>query len=108
MINKVIKIRKFKKFDTETICTLIRDTYKKFNKNEGTKEAVKNYINHYDPKNIDIKELVKRFAGIPISFVAVDKDNIIGVIRGFENRIVNLFVNGKYHNNMIITIALLE
>lgn len=37
----------------------------------------------------------------PIFFLAIDKQKIVGMIRGTENRIINLFVLGSYHGKGI-------
>lgn len=95
-----IKIRKFKNSDTEETALLISKTFARFNKREGSKKAVQGYIDFYDPrKNIDV--IRKLFTRAEIFFVAIDKNKIVGMIRGKKNRIINLFVNGEYHNKGI-------
>ena len=74
------------------VCRLVYETYKKYNSKEGPKKAINKYLSHYDPGKIDLEEMKKRFARVPVNFIAEKNDSIIGVIRGWDTRIVNLFV----------------
>lgn len=94
----MVRIRKFKISDTYDVVSLISETFAKYNKNEGTKEAIKRYIEHFNPKKNSIK---KSFLKTSIFFVAIEKEKIVGVVRGNKNRIVNLFVKGRYHGKGI-------
>ncbi|MDD2758339.1 MAG: GNAT family N-acetyltransferase [Patescibacteria group bacterium] len=42
---------------------------------------------------------MEKFKKTQIFFVAIDRNKIIGLIRGNPGKIVNLFVDGKYHHN---------
>ena len=99
-MSKMIKIRKLKSKDVYAAALLVRDTYRAYNHSEGSKQAVQNYINQYDP-NINFESLQRRFKRTPICFVAIDESAIIGMIRGFEDRLINLFVDGGYHRKGI-------
>ncbi len=95
-----MNIRRYKLSDARKVAEVISSTFGKFNNKEGTKEAVNRYITNYSPKK-DVKELQHSFERTPIHFVAIDKTRIIGMIRGNKNRVVNLFVFGKYHGKGI-------
>lgn len=92
-----MKIRKFKLEDTEEIARLVKVTFKKFSKNDGSKKAVETYINKYN----NLEKLKLKFKDSPIFYIAEDKEKIIGIIRGDENRIGNFFVLEKYQNQNI-------
>jgi GNAT superfamily N-acetyltransferase len=96
-----IAIRKFKDSDTEETSLLISNTFAEFNNKEGSKKAIQNYIDMYNSKITDIKYIKNNFFRTDIFFVATHKNKIVGMIRGKENRIINLFVDGKYHNRGI-------
>jgi GNAT superfamily N-acetyltransferase len=94
----MITIRKFKISDTKKTALLIRETFLKFNNKEGVKKGVENYLSYFSTeKSENFKKIQNIFINSPIFFVAVEKDKIIGIIRGRKDRIVNLFVDGKYH-----------
>jgi len=92
-----ISIRKFRIQDTKEAAKLILKTYGKFCSGDATEEANLRYLTQYDTRQNKIAELEKKFRRTKISFVAVVNNSVIGVIRGDEKRIWNLFVNGNYH-----------
>lgn len=96
----MIIIKKFKIIDTVPVAKIVSSTFKRYNKQEGTKEGVNRFINFYNPEN-NIEKLKLIFSKSEIFFVAVDNKKIVGMIRGGKNRVVNLFVNGKYHKSGI-------
>ncbi len=99
--NKILtmfKLRKFKKEDTKVVALLIKNTFKKFNGNECKERgAVQRYLDIYDLEKKGQKEILNTFKKTPIFYVAWDEDDIVGIIRGNPQRIVNLFVDGKNH-----------
>ncbi len=94
----MVIIRKFKIVDTALVAEIVSSTFKRYNKQEGIKEAANKFINFYDPEK-NIEKLKLAFSKSDIFFVAVDNKKIIGMIRGKKDRVVNLFVNGKYHKS---------
>ncbi|MCK5212077.1 GNAT family N-acetyltransferase [Candidatus Parcubacteria bacterium] len=94
----MIIIRKFKIVDTALVAEIVSSTFKRYNKQEGTKEAVNRFINFYNPEK-NIEKLKLAFSKSDIFFIAVDNKKIIGMIRGRKNRVVNLFVDGRYHKS---------
>lgn len=95
-------LRKFQKEDTKTVALLVMNTYMRFNFNEYTiKSASQEYINHYDPKKNTTQQLYENFQKTPIFYVAVENNQILGMIRGRLDKIVNLFVDGKHHKKGI-------
>ncbi|MBT4849731.1 GNAT family N-acetyltransferase [Candidatus Parcubacteria bacterium] len=93
----MVKIRQFKKADTKDVARLISHTYAKFNKTEGSKKAIQDYIDRVDPKKNDLKNLEENFLNSAFIYVAVYKNKIVGMVRGRKNRGTNLFVDGTYH-----------
>ncbi len=96
----MVIIRKFKIVDTALVAKIVSSTFKRYNKQEGTKEAAGRFINFYNPEK-NIEKIKLAFSKSDIFFVAVDNKKIIGMIRGKKDRVVNLFVNGKYHKRGI-------
>lgn len=95
-----MRIRKGNKKDTIPASELISKTFAKFNVKEGNKKAIRDYINFYNHKK-NIKEIKKNFLKCPIFWVVEESGKIVGIIRGNKSRIVNLFVDGKYHKKGI-------
>lgn len=96
----MIKIIKFKKIHTVEAAKLISNTFAKFNNKEGDKKAISWYINIYNPKN-NLEKIKTVFFKSEIFYIATHKDKVVGIIRGNKNRVVNLFVNGRYHKKGI-------
>ncbi len=96
-----MKIRKFKISDTVPVANLISRTFATFNNKEGTRKSVQRYIDNYNPKKNDVKNIKNGFLQTPLFFVAEDNGKIIGIVRGTKNRVVNLFVYGNYHGKGI-------
>jgi GNAT superfamily N-acetyltransferase len=92
-------IRKFKNKDSREVANLVGDVFSNFNNKEGSPEAILNYINIY--KNDNLEKIKIIFSKSPIFFVAIEKNKIVGMIRGSNNRIYNLFVSGAYHKKNI-------
>lgn len=91
----MFKIRKFTKKDTANTALLMVNVYKKFNQGEATKEGLQEYVNSVHPDKVPLNKLYTKL-NKPIAFVAVDKEKIIGIVRGTPDRINSLFVDGKY------------
>ncbi len=96
-----MKIRKYKKTDLKEAANLISRTFRKFNSDEGTKKGVKDYIEFYTPKEKNLLKIKEQFSKTPIFLVAVEKNNLVGLIRGRQDRITNLFVGASYHRRKI-------
>ncbi len=96
-----MKIRKYKKTDLKEAARLISKTFARFNNTEGTKKGVRDYIERYTPREKNLSKIKDEFARTPIFYVAVEKNKIIGLVRGKPNKLGNLFVDGKYHRKNI-------
>jgi len=92
----MISIRRFRKTDTYHVALLVSETYSAFNRTEGARKAVSAYIDFYDPK-CNLEEIRRSFSRTPVFFVAMDGVELVGMIRGFDDRIENLFVRGDHH-----------
>lgn len=95
-----MKIRKAKKEDIIPASELVSKTFARFNSKEGTEEGIKVYINFHNPKK-NLEEIKKSYLKSPIFLVAVEKGKIVGMLRGNPSRIINLFVDGRYHKQGI-------
>jgi GNAT superfamily N-acetyltransferase len=99
----MITVRRYKRRDARAVAALISGTYARFNAGEGTRDAVRHYVESYSPKGKKAVDLHNRFSRTPLCFVAVSGEEVVGVVRGLENRLVNLFVDGKHHRQGIAT-----
>ena len=95
-----MRIRSITAKDIEPACYLIRETYRNFNYEEGTVDATNEYLDSYNP-DLNRDSLKKRFRRTPICYVATEKNEVIGIIRGFYGHLVNLFVDGRHHRKGI-------
>jgi GNAT superfamily N-acetyltransferase len=78
------------------------NTFGHFNKTEYIrKSAVEEYLNFYNPKKNSIQRLYENLQKTPIFYVAAENNQILGMIRGRLDKIVNLFVDGKHHKKGI-------
>ncbi len=81
---------------------LIFRTFKTFNNQEYfRKSAIEDYLNRYNPKKNSLQSLYENFQKNPIFYVVIDCNRIIGIIRGRADKIVNLFIDGRYHKKGI-------
>ena len=103
----MLRIRRIRDDEVAVASKLVKDTFKRFNFNEGTKKGVAAYINAYDPSK-NIKTIQKSFERTPLCFCAFEDNHMIGVIRGLSDRLINLFVDGNYHRIGVGTKLLLE
>lgn len=98
--NMNMRIRTINPEDVESVSLLIMKTYRDFNYEEGTVEDTIAYLEAYNPK-INLSNLRERFKRTPICYVATEMDTVIGIVRGFPGRLINLFVDGKHHRRGI-------
>ena len=93
-----MKILKLRKKDVVPSSKLIYKTFKKYNGDDYfDEEAVFNILNYFDTKKNSEASLVKMFNRTPISYVAIEGDTILGVIRGNKNKVTSLMVDSKFH-----------
>lgn len=94
-----MKIRRFKPEDTLQIARLIKATFLKYNGSEGGRKSVDKYVSRYSRERIpELTDMLKKDS---ILFVAEDNGRLVGVIRGNEHRVFQLFVSGTYHGRGI-------
>ena len=96
-----MKIRKYKSADLNSVLSLIRRTYTKFNFNEGSKKASEDYLNKFSSDKINLVKIKETFLKIPIFLVGIKNKKIVGVIIGNMDRIINLYVEGIEHRKGI-------
>jgi len=65
------------------------------------KKAVREYVDHYNPKKTNIETISNNFSKTKIFYLALENNKLIGVIRGNKNRITNLFVRKGHHKKGI-------
>ena len=96
----MIQIRKYMQQDLFQAATLISETFRKFNFKDNTQAAAMDYVAFYNP-SLNRNNIKASFDDSTLFFVAEKHDQIIGMLRAVDNRIVNLFVNEKFHKNGI-------
>lgn len=96
----MIRIRKYKQQDLLQSALLVSETFRKFNFGDNTSEAASDYAAFYNPF-LNRKAIKARFDESTPFFVAENDGRIVGMLRAVDNRIVNLFVNAKFHHNGI-------
>jgi GNAT superfamily N-acetyltransferase len=99
----VIRIRAYRREDARAAAALISETFARFNANEGTKRAVRQYVELYRPAGRKTDQIHARFARTPIFYVAVHRARIVGLVRGTPDRLINLFVAASHHRRGIAT-----
>ncbi len=92
-----MQIRKLIKDDILGAAIIISKTFESCNILEGTKDGVKGYIDFYNPALNKFEIIESSFNRTPYSFILEEDNIVIGIIRGTETRIVNLFVDPNYH-----------
>jgi GNAT superfamily N-acetyltransferase len=93
-------IRKYRQKDLFQAATLISETFRKFNFEDNTPVAAKDYAAFYNP-SLNRAAIKARFDESTLFLVAERGDRIVGMLRAVDNRIVNLFVNQKFRKNGI-------
>jgi GNAT superfamily N-acetyltransferase len=95
----MIMIRKFRPADAEQAGNIISSTFLKYNAKNATKEAAKRYTDAF----LIPEKREKRFSKkqTPYFFVAVDKDQVVGLIRGSKERLINFYVLDVYQGKGI-------
>lgn len=99
----MIRIRNYRREDARAAAALISETFARFNANEGTRRAVRSYVESYRPGDWRTEEIHARFARTPIFYVAVHEVRLVGLVRGTPDRLINLFVAGDHHRLGIAT-----
>jgi len=92
-------IRKFRAQDTREVAKIIKETFQKYNHADGSKEAIRKYVERFEEDKLSA--LTDSLQKGRIVLIAEDNGRIMGVVRGDENRVSNLFVDGRYHGRGI-------
>jgi len=95
-----IKIVKFDKKQAKDVTSLIRSTYLKFNAEDAQKSFTNFYLDYHDFAK-DLQQFIKRMEKKEINLVALDKNQVIGVIMGTKSRMASFFVQKKYQSQGI-------
>jgi len=87
----MISIRTYKSKDFADVQKLIAKTFEKTNPCHGSKKDVQKFVDSLKTETFE-----QRFKESPICFVALAKNKIVGVVRGDEDRLRNLFVDTRF------------
>ena len=99
-----MKILVATKADIPAIGRLIATTYRTYNLSHADPEEQGRLLGPFrnafsdDPKH---QEAILGVVSSPMLYVALDGDRIVGVLRGRENVLASLFVDGDYHRRGI-------
>ena len=99
-----MKIREATQADAPAIGRLIAKTYRKYNLSHANPEEQDRLLGPFrhalsdDPKH---REAIRAVVGSPMLYVAIEDSKIVGVLRGRENVLASLFVDGDYHRRGI-------
>lgn len=99
-----MRIRQGTKEDAPEIGRLIAVTYRKYNLSHADREEQDRLLGPFrnafsdDPQH---QEAICEVVGSPMLYVAVDGDEIVGVLRGRKNVLASLFVHGDHHGKGI-------
>lgn len=99
----MIEVRRYRRSDARAVSALISRTYASFNAEEGTPEGVRAYVERFRVSGKTTEEINERFARTPVFFVAMDGSEPIGLVRGRDSHLVNLYVDGGHHREGIAT-----
>lgn len=96
----MISIREYTENDSESVGKLIADTYSRFNLAHLSAEEVKLCLGpfqHAWSQDETHKEKIASVIRSEWVFVAVNGDEIVGVLRGRKERLASLFVRDDHH-----------
>lgn len=100
----MVTIRDYRESDAETVGQLIADTYGRFNLSSispGERDAFLGPFQHARSPEKVHQEAIARVIRSEMVFVAEEKGEIVGVLRGRKERLASLFVRGNRHRQGI-------
>jgi ribosomal protein S18 acetylase RimI-like enzyme len=97
-MTKVV-IENFNEKDINQVRKIIVDTFLEFNSLGSPKKGVDNYTNFF--LNSSNSDLLKNFSKTPIFLVAKSNKKIIGLVRGTNTKLINLYLDKKFHGKGI-------
>jgi GNAT superfamily N-acetyltransferase len=96
----VVTIRHYRNDDAESVGQLIAETYSKFNLSFVPSEERSLFLgpfNHASSRQEAHKEAIVQAIRAAMVFVAEDKGEIVGILRGRSDKLQSLFVREDYH-----------
>jgi GNAT superfamily N-acetyltransferase len=100
----MITIRDYTENDTEEVGRLIADTYAEFNlafASLDDQALMLGPFRHAGSANETHRRAITQILQSPIFFLAENKNEIVGVLRGRKDRLASLFVRKDYHHQGI-------
>ena len=94
---KVVTIRRYRESDLEGAAKVERSLFAKFTKPYATPEGAVYWSRHISLAKSNREKLNKRYSREPISFVALDHGDVVGVVTGTPDELNRLFVKQSYH-----------
>jgi GNAT superfamily N-acetyltransferase len=93
-------IRQYNDMDAATVGVLIANTYREFNLSFATGDQLKALLGPFyyaRSKHPAHKKAIVEILRSPMMYIAETEEEIVGVLRGREGRLVSLFVHKDYH-----------
>lgn len=99
-----MRIRQYREDDAIAVGRLIAGTYRAYNLSHADPEEQERLLGpfrHADSKDPKQREAIRSVIRSPMLYVAEDGKGIVGVLRGRENVLASLFVQGDRHRQGI-------
>ena len=96
----MVTVRHYRNNDAESVGQLIAETYSKFNLSFVPSEKRSLFLgpfNHAGSQQEAHKEAIVQAIKAAMVFVAEDKGEIVGILRGRSDKLQSLFVREDYH-----------
>jgi GNAT superfamily N-acetyltransferase len=97
-----MNIRKFEHGDAVPCAKLIYNVFEKYNGDDYFfKSGITDVLDSLDVNKLSPEDVLMIFKNSRIVYVVTVKEKIVGVIRGSENKITSLMVDGKFQKQGI-------
>lgn len=100
----MVVIRDFDEGDAVQAGILIADTYRKYNLSHISEDELPPYLGgfvHARSDDAEHRASILRLLKAPMVFVAEERGNVVGILRGRKGRLSSLFVSEAFHRKGI-------
>jgi GNAT superfamily N-acetyltransferase len=100
----VVTIRRYEEADARVVGRLIADTYSQFNLTFVPPDQLGLFLGpfrHARSQDISHQEAIAQVIRSAMVLVAEDEGQVVGVLRGRQDRLASLFVRGDHHRQGI-------
>ncbi len=99
-----MKIRDYREPDAPAVGRLIAETFRTFNLSHADPEEQERLLGpfrHAFSDGLEHREAIRNILRSPMLYVAEERGEIVGVLRGRTNVLASLFVHGDHHGKGI-------